>query len=246
MRSSDKSILGTVGERYEVLQNIEAFNVFQPFLDMGLVRLNTAGSLYNGQKVWILAEIIFEHPLEIRPNDSIRKFILLSHGHDGKSPVKFGLTPIRVVCANTLQMAHTNNDSKLFKIRHTKNMSIKIENARDVIYEMNECFNATASIYRNLDSKSIDQEWLDKYIKNVFKITEEIISTRQHNIIERIKSNFRYSPGAKGKSAWDAYNAITYYISHEHGNNDDNRLKNLWFGQNVELSQNALKLAIDT
>src|SRR5688500_2932449 len=57
VRSSDRSVLGSVGSRYNVYQNHEAFKWFEPFLDSGLVKFHTAGSLQNGRRVWILAKI---------------------------------------------------------------------------------------------------------------------------------------------------------------------------------------------
>lgn len=51
-RHTDNTILGVVGQGYHALQNTEAFNWFQPFLDAGLASLHTGGSLQGGRKVW--------------------------------------------------------------------------------------------------------------------------------------------------------------------------------------------------
>ncbi len=244
VREKDLTVLGIVGERYEILQNIEAFKIFQPFLDSKLARLNTAGSLHDGKRIWILAEIVGD-PIEIRPNDFIKKFILLSHSHDGMSPIRFGLTPVRVVCSNTLAMAHNDKGSQLFKVKHTQNMHQNLENIRDVIETINNDYTLAAKQYKTINDVIIDKDQLDRYVKDVFGINGEKISTRTYNILEKVKSYFEHAPGNQGRTLWDAYNSVSYYLSHDYGNNVDNRLSSLWFGKSAELNKKALQLALE-
>jgi phage/plasmid-like protein (TIGR03299 family) len=243
-------VLGIVGERFTVLQNHDAFKVFQPFLDNKLVRLNTAGSLFGGEKVWILAEILGE-PLRITNNDIVRKFILLSHGHNGKECVRFGFTPVRVVCNNTLCMAKNNELSKLIRLKHTKNVLENIENIRETIDLINQEFKATADQYNRLLNTDISQQDVEIYIKRVFDISTEAkdISTRQYNIIQKIKELFYMSPGNEEKEVrgtlWAAFNSITYYLSHVYGRTQESRLDASWFGKSAETTKRALDIAID-
>lgn len=243
VRTSDNSVLGIVGERYNVLQNKDAFKIFQPYLDSKLIRINTAGSLFNGKKVWILCEIMEGDQLIIKDSDEIKKYILLSHGYDGLATIRFGLTPIRVVCNNTLCMAHDNPN--LFKIRHTKNMMTKIEDVKHSIFLINKEFTQSCEEFRKLAFTSINESELDTYVKRVFKFKTENISTRQYNTLERIKSYHVNSPGADSDTWWSAYNSITYYLSHDYGRNIENRYNNLWFGRNLEISKNALNIALE-
>lgn len=241
-------VLGVVGERYEVLQNREAFEIFQPFLDSRSIRLNTAGSLFGGEKVWILAEILGE-PLHITNEDIIRKFILLSHGHNGKEVVRFGFTPIRVVCANTLAMAKANELSKLIKVKHTKNILNNLENIRDTIDLINQEFKATEIQYKRLLNVDISQQDVEKYIKRVLDINDKDITTRSYNIIQKIKDYFFMSPGNEAKGVrgtlWAAYNAISYYLSHIYGRNQENRLDANWFGKSADTNKRALDIALE-
>ena len=81
-RSTDGKILGVVGPRYHPLQNKEAFQWFQPFLDAKEAALHTAGSLRGGSRVWVLAKMNRD-PIVVAQDDEVEKFILLSHSHDG-------------------------------------------------------------------------------------------------------------------------------------------------------------------
>ena len=56
IRESDGRILGVVTSRYQVVQNEEAFAFTDSLLGEG-VTYETAGSLQNGRKTWILAKL---------------------------------------------------------------------------------------------------------------------------------------------------------------------------------------------
>jgi phage/plasmid-like protein (TIGR03299 family) len=248
-RSSDGSVLGVVGTRYKPLQNSDAFNFFNPFVENGLCTLETAGSLSFGKKVWILARI-GGSDLPIVGDDVIRKFILLSNSHDGTVSVRVGFTPVRVVCANTLAMAHENGASQLIRIRHSNNTVTDLTKLQEVMNLANQSFEATAMQYRALASKTINSADLRKYIKVVLGVEEEEDkeSTRAKNQIAEVIELFENGRGSqligvKG-TVWAAYNAATEYLSHSAGRNADSRYNSLWFGENFNRNKTALDEAL--
>lgn len=249
-RDSDKSVLGVVGPQWTPLQNTEAFDWFQPFVDAKLATLQTAGSLRNGQRVWVLAEIAFE-PSEIVKGDFVRKFMLLSNGHDGKLAVRVGFTPIRVVCANTLRASHESSASKLIRVRHNAGVKAKIDNLREIMNLANSEFEATADKYRFLASSMYNKDDVMKYVKKIvgIKENETDISTRKLNICKEI---FDFINNGKGQDIpgvagtwWAAYNGVTEYLNYSKGNNSDNRLNSLWFGQDHNLNMLALETCLE-
>jgi len=263
-RDSDNSILGTVKEDYEVLQNIEAFRFFQRFLDEKACTLETAGSLRAGTRVFILAKIKSD-PLTIVKNDLVEKYILLSNSHDGSLAIRVGFTPIRVVCANTLRMSINSKASKLIKIKHTKNAKQTLATVGEIMNVANHEFEATAEQYRFLASKQVSGDDLKKLVKIVFKTAKEEeqqfqpqteedkakaeaeeneckrIVTRVIPLFEKGRGNDL--PGVKG-TYWAAYNAVNEYLGYERGKDREVRLDNLWFGQGAVLNQKALKAAV--
>src|SRR5262245_63968878 len=94
VRDSDGRVLGAVGERYRPLQNREAFAWFEPFLAAGEASLETAGSLADGSRVWVLARLN-RVPLEVAPGDEVVKYLLLSNSHDGSLAVQIGRASCR-------------------------------------------------------------------------------------------------------------------------------------------------------
>jgi phage/plasmid-like protein (TIGR03299 family) len=248
-RTSDCRVLGVVGPRYAPLQNKDAFAWFQPFLDVREAALHTAGSLRNGSRIWVLAKLNRD-PLVVAEGDEVEKYLLLSHGHDGSLAVRCGFTPIRVVCANTLAMAHGSGASRLIRVKHTKDIHENLANIREIMNLANAEFEASAEQYRRLARKNVNQADLRKYVKRVLKIeSEEDFSARSRNIVEEI---VRLAEAGRGNdlpsvrgTLWTAYNGVSEWLTYHRGRSDDNRLNSLWFGNSALTNRLALEAALD-
>lgn len=254
VRSNDRSILGTVGPKYMPLQNVEAFKFFDPFLEAKAAKLHTAGSLDHGRVVWVLCHVSGSQA-EVVKGDRVDQFILLSSSHDGSQAVRVGFTPIRVVCANTLAMAHSRSDaaSKLIRVRHTRSMHDNLEAIRDVMDVARREFAATLEQYRKLACTHINQKDVRKYIKVILGVKEGLpldeIAARTRNTmfaLEQLteKATGSNIPGVAG-TWWNTYNAVSEWLSYGRGGNAEKRLNNLWFGSAVDLNQRALATALE-
>ena len=250
-RETDGKILGIVGPRYHPLQNDKAFRFFEPFVDSNEVNLETAGSLAEGKKVWILAKIAGD-PLEIANDDIVNRYLLLSNSHDGTTSVNIGFTPIRVVCNNTLSFAHSHVKSNLLKIRHTASMESTLDQIQEIINVANQQFEATASQYRELASKLVNsEEKLREYIKVALELVPkpgEELSTRASNKIESVVELFEHGRGndltsIKG-TYWAAYNAVNEHLNYYSNKSADKRMNSLWFGDNARKNAHALETAL--
>lgn len=247
-RKSDGKIFGVVGPAYTPLQNVDAFRWFQPLIDAGEVSLHTAGSLQEGRKVWILAKIN-KPALEIADGDTVERFVLLSHSHDGTQAVRAGFTPIRVVCANTLRMAHNANsdENRLVKLLHTKNVTTALDTLRDTMRVANARFEATAEQYRKLASFKVSYADLRRYVKIVLGIEKDNEYSLPGKTMTKLRSILMLAQrglGNSGKTLWDGYNGVTEYLNTQHGRTHETRLDALWFGQSAQLSQKALEVAL--
>lgn len=101
VRDRDRKVLGVVSDRYKIIQNKEAFAFTDTLLGRG-VRYETAGSLQEGKRVWLLARLPREY---IIAGERISPYLVFSNSHDGSGAVRVALTPIRVCCNNTLNLA---------------------------------------------------------------------------------------------------------------------------------------------
>lgn len=249
-RKSDNAILGVVGPRYVPLQNREAFDWFQPFIDNGECSLHTGGSLSDGQKVWVLAQLNRD-PSEIVPGDEVQKFILLSNSHDGTTSIRVWYTPIRVVCVNTLAAAHQKGVSQMLRIRHTASSKVNLDNVRDIMDNINMQFEATAEQFRFLASKNFNQHDVRKYVKVLLgcdKTHDDDLKTRTRNTIRKVMTTIegpkQDMPGVRG-TWWAAYNGFNEYLNYEKGRSNNNRMESLWFGQAGASNMQALNLATE-
>lgn len=246
VRESDGRILGVVGNGYHPLQNSEAFKFFEPFVNSGLVTIETAGSLRHGQRVFILAKIQSEDSVIVKQSDDrISKYVLLSNSHDGTLAVRVGFTGIRVVCANTMAMAHSDKASKLIRVRHSSKVVQNLDSIREIMNLANQEFEATAEQFRELASKQINSQDLEKYVKTIFatpgsekggeRVLAQVIPLFEHGRGNDLT-------GVKG-TYWAAYNSVNEYLQYVRGS-EDNRLDSMWFGQSATLNKKALDIAL--
>ena len=250
VRGDSGNVLGIVGPRYTPLQNAEAFDWFNAFVENGEVSLETAGSLDEGRRIWVMARIARD-PSVIVPNDEILKYLMLSNSHDGTLAIRVGYTPIRIVCANTLAMAHNSNASKLIRIRHTASSKVALDKLQDIMNLVDREFEATAEQFRFLASKTFNQKDVREYVKAVLgksKVADEDLPTRTKNqlddIIGLLEDENQRLNGVNG-TYWAAYNAVNQYLNYDAGRNDNNRMSSLWFGVNANTNKSALDLALE-
>ena len=254
VRETDNSILGVVGENYQPLQNIDAFKFFNNFIDTNQASLETAGSLRQGKRIWVLAKIN-KDPMTIvsKSNDIVEKYVLLSNSHDGTMSVRAGFTPIRVVCANTLSMSHQSGASQLIRLKHTKNLNVNLERVSQIMDLANQQFEATAEQYRILANKDVNSADLEKYVKLVFvgpkyEQMEKEGQSPARNVLPKVINLFENGrgsqlPGVKG-TYWAAYNAVNEYLGYERGSDRQARLDKMWFGDSATINQKAFKVAM--
>ncbi len=254
-RKTDGQVYGICKGRYVPLQNIDKFGFFDPLVKAGVASYETAGSLKNGERVWILAKILGDD-LEVTKGDTFKKYLLLSDSNDGKHGTICGFNPERVVCHNTLQIALRNfenqNVNTYRRIVHSTRQLKTLEKVRESLNFVNQTFDETLVQYKRfLDTKVQDVE---AYFKNVLKIpivakdnTEET-KEKQNRTLNKVISLYKNHPtnnvNGIGGSLWAAYNAVTYYVDHERSRGEaGDRLNNSWFGPGLLIKQRAFNEA---
>ena len=128
LRSTDNEALGIVSDRYKVVQNEDAFQFTDDLLGAG-VTYETAGALQGGRKVWMLARMPHRY---IIAGDEIAPYLVVMNSHDGSSGIKVAMTPIRVVCQNTLNLA-LNSAKRIWTTKHTENVMSRVHEAEETL-----------------------------------------------------------------------------------------------------------------
>lgn len=247
VRMDTKQPLGVVGSKYTVLQNKDAFSFFDAVVSVKEAMYETAGALGIGERIWLLAKL----PGYIKTvgEDITNKYLLLTNTHDGSGSVQVMLTPIRVVCQNTLNVGMQAGTHKS-KIRHTFNMGMKVEEVRKTLGLIQQQFTIFEQATQKLATIELTNEALDSYLRKSLSIgKDEDNSTRAKNILEEVSQLFLNGkgadlPGAKG-TAWGAFNAIVEYVDYKRGgDNQEKRTASLLFGSGANIKQKAFDEAL--
>ncbi len=238
--------LGVVGNKYTCLQNRDAFNFFDRVIETGEAEYHTAGSLKEGRTIWMLAKL--GDPMQIAGNDLVEKFILLCNSHDGSSCVNMAMTPIRVVCANTLSMAMSKgNNSKKMSVRHTSSMLNRMSDMAEYLGYLNETFEETAQVYRELAAVPVVPKTLEDFFLTLVPDPKEGHNGRAASTRDKLNELYETGRGAADTddTLWKAYNAVVEHVDYERNqNNQDARVRSAWFGQGANLKSQALNLAV--
>lgn len=188
IRSSDDTVMGVVGARYKPVQNKDAF-AFTDELIGGDVRYETAGSLQNGKRVWMLAKMEQTKILD----DAVEPFLCLTNSHDGFSSMKVCMTPVRVVCQNTLNMA-LSKAKRTWNVRHSGNIEGKIAEAKHTLGLAHEYMDQFAVEAESLYKIKVAPKDFKELTETLFPITEDM---------SRRKEESQYLLQMQLKSAWD-------------------------------------------
>lgn len=207
MRDSDQAVLGIVSPNYVPFQNADAFKFVDNLVDSGDAKYQTAGSLRGGQVVFLTMKVPME--MKVDGKDAHDLYIVLRTSHDGSSAVSVTVTPIRVVCMNTMTMAIKAAKHK-WSMRHVSTLEGRVQEARDTLKLTHGYANAFLDTANTLVDTSISDA--------VFRdILEDVLPTRPRteDTIQSIMDMYRTSDknGYHG-TGWGGMNALTEYFEH--------------------------------
>lgn len=240
-RADDGRTLGVVGDdRYTIIQNERAFSWFDEVIGKGQAVYDTAGALGQGERVWIQA--VLEGQLFVNGQDEISQNVLLINSHDGSKALTVMLTPIRVVCQNTLSLAiRGSKTSHQIKIRHTEKWEVKQNEAQRVLGLTAAYYEDLKGLIELLAATPMNKDGMVKFTRELLpepKTGEA--STRLENRRDEIVSLFDRGTGNVGENRFDALNAVTEFASHRQlVKKSGNRLESVLWGPGSRLVQRA-------
>jgi len=211
-RDKDGSVLGVVSGRYEIVQNLEAFEFTDSLVDEGLV-YESAGSLRDGKQIFLLAKMPETRIL----NDSMAPYICFTNTFDGSGAVQCCCTPTRVCCMNTLNFALSTAKRK-WSTRHIGDIKSKLQQAQITLGLMNEYTEALQKEAFRLAGMKVSDVEVEAMLDTIYPVTEEDSDIRKKRA-ETLKEDFFRCLGAsdikqyKG-SAFAVMMAATDYADH--------------------------------
>lgn len=171
-RSSDQKNLGIVTNRYRIVQNREAFAFTDALLGEG-VRYETAGSLASGKRVWMLARLENTTLCE----ENVDPFLVFTNAHDGTGAVRVAITPVRVVCQNTLNLA-LSQASRHWSCAHKGDIQGKLEEARYTLESAERYMKALEEEFGELKLKKVTED-------QVRRMTDELLKAEFADLVKK-------------------------------------------------------------
>ena len=214
IRETDNRILGVVTDRYKVIQNHEAFTFVDGLLGEG-VRFETAGSLHNGRKVWMLAKL----PEAYNHNgETIEPYLVFSNSHDGFSSIRVAMTPIRVVCQNTLNLA-LNNAKRIWATAHTGDLTRKMNEAHSTLQLARGYMDKLGDEFARLSQVRLPDAKVMEYIDMLLPMDDSPTEIHKRNITrvrEDLKVRYFDAPDLQhvGRNAYRFVCAVSDFATH--------------------------------
>ena len=269
VRDNDNQVLSHCGRDYIPIQNEDIFKFFKRFTEAGHMTMETAGSLKDGREIWGLAKIAED--FELAGDDHIKGYLLINQPHIVGRSLTIKLTPIRVVCNNTLTFALQHGGRASFRMPQVREFGNDVmeaaEEALGLSAERMTEFREAATL---LSKKKAKHSNVLEFIGEVYqpaiiaerrrnlelkaqgkKIGEEIPLIDQFNNYPKLAVEaLERQPGANLASAkgtwWGALNAVTYVEDHlRESQQEGNALHSAWFGAAANRKAKALQLAVE-
>lgn len=215
VRSSDGKVLGLVTDRYKIVQNVDAFAFTDTLIGGGDVRYETAGSLNGGRKVWLLARL----PQRKVVGDDVEPYLCFTNTHDGSGAVKVFVTPVRVVCNNTLNLA-LRGAQRTWSVRHNGDINRKIAEAKHCLQLANDYMTSLDVQGEKMAETIIYAADLEATLEKIFRKPKEGASDREKRNFDQQMAQYYVCYNAADiaqfrGTAWGAVNAMTDFVAHQ-------------------------------
>lgn len=244
-RVTDDAILGIVSNRYSIVQNRDAFSFTDSLIGNGAV-YETAGSLRGGKQVWMLAKT---DQMKIL-GDDVDPYICFTNSHDGMGAVKCIMTPVRVVCNNTLSFA-LSSTRRSWSTRHIGDLSDNMSEAQRTLEIAGQYMEDLSKAADRLANTHLTDDEVKMVIDELFPVAEDATDRVKENI-QSVKDGFMFCYLAPDiakfrNTAWGVVNAASDFATHAAPKrvtkrSDENRWSSVMNG-NIIIDTTFLKMA---
>lgn len=213
VRDEDNFPLGITTNQYRIVQNYEAFDFVNELANDGF-EFERAGSFRDGKAIWVMGKL----PKVQILGDDIDNNLVFVNSHDGSSGVKVMMTPIRVACANMLNLAIRKAD-RIWAAKHTRSIYNRIEEAKYTLGLANKYITELDIEADTLANKKITDAQLEAIFDAMFSVDKNKDSERKINNIAILKKNFFACYNEKDiaqfkGTVWGAINAMADLVDH--------------------------------
>lgn len=210
----------TMMEAYQPFQNFELIDLLDQVAGSAGVTIHKGGFFKGGRRTYVQLK---SEDL-VLGNDRVEGYLTGINSFDGSTSLAFGPSNITISCQNTFFAAFRDMDTK---IRHTKNMSVKIDAVLRHLGIVKQEEERIFSSIRQLSEIGIGLNNIDDVIKALFEIenpttyqTDDLVSTKKKNQIDQFHLDLRQEMNQKGENAWGLFSGVTRFTTHSVSSKD--------------------------
>jgi len=247
-RSDTGADLAVMGEDYRLVQPREVLEFYRSLVEGMGYRMETAGSLYGGKRVWALARTGEE--ATIMGQDRVNGYVLLATSFDGSMATVATRTTVRVVCNNTLNLSVGRDAGNGVSLRHSTKFNASVIKGR-LGLETNEVWEKFQRRAQALAERRVSKEEAVKFFVDLYYEGRDVdmeaprVKSQMLQIVDIYENGVGQSVRSANGTAWGLVNAVTRYVDHERKTrSDDARLQRAWFGDGNQTKTRAFELAL--
>lgn len=254
-RTDNQTVLTLCSAEWRPAQNDDAYAFLAPLVEAGFCTINTAGTLFDGRRCFVLAKT--NEGFTLPGGDATEGYLLAQISHEYGIADLVVPTAVRVVCNNTLQMALQRKNKEQMdagKFIHREKTSFSVDKANALIAAYRAGLGEYAEKAKFLATRVATPEQTRAYVQKVFKLEdlkegakEEIEKRRVANerILKTLLETVETQPGAKPGFWWGNLHAVTYHEDHGRFNGRDETLATKFQGASAERKKTALRIAME-
>lgn len=254
VRDDNDVYLGTISKTLEPVSNDEMYDIAEAIQKGGSdVLFETGGSLYGGQKVWLLLRLAEPITIKGDPNGTTLPYFALQNDNTGKGAFKGQGIQTRIVCANTSKMADLEAEERgtEFTFWHTASVHDRIEQAKEALTGWRESVVSYNRLMDHLLTVKVTRKQRELFVTEFVPMPAgNVISDRVVNNIETAREQIRdilAGPTSEGidLTAYGLVQAAIEYGQHvRRSNNAETRFKRAYLKRD-RLAGDAKDLVLD-
>jgi phage/plasmid-like protein (TIGR03299 family) len=254
-----ESVIGVVGDKYKIVQNMEVFSALDTLVDSGEARYTAAGEYNGGANIWMVMEL----PTGVSvANDPHAAFLLVQSSHDGSCAVRIRPIIERLYCANQINriIKGKHKNDYTYVMKHTTNSKLSVQDIRNITQLTYTSIQEYEAVAGTLLQRKVDDRQVKNIFKQVWSLPSTVEETPEHLLSQGEKRQRTIALTGR-ESAWNIYSqshtqenirgtafgvwqAVIEHADHFASGGADRRAVATISGRNDKIKDKALNLVL--
>lgn len=209
------TVYGAVTSRYKPIQNTAGFEFIDALFGHNGFQVETAGQFDDGKIVWIEAKL----PEKVMVGEKIMPYLVFTNRHDGKGSVRIFLTPVRVICRNTLNYAIRGAQNRTFSVKHTSSAQSKLNAAISTIENYHKYLAAMQQTIEKQKRILLGDNHVETFINRLFPVNDDMSAREYDRVLvnrEEVREIYKTADDLDGyeNSGFKFVNAVSDWATH--------------------------------